>query len=80
MFARVTRRGRTYAGRPFRRFALGREDVLPLGDPGVRNGIDQLYGDGDGAMTRDEMREIAGRWRPYRSVATRYVWREYEAD
>jgi DNA-3-methyladenine glycosylase II len=61
-------------------FALGREDVLPLGDLAVRKGIDQLYGDGDRATTRAEMREIAEAWRPYRSVATRYVWLEYEAD
>ncbi len=31
-------------------------------------------------MTRAEMREVAERWRPYRSVATRYIWAEYESD
>ena len=59
-------------------FALGREDVLPLGDLAVRNGIEQIYNDGE-ALTRAEMREIAAAWRPYRSYGTRYVWAEYES-
>ena len=61
-------------------FALGREDILPLGDLAVRRGIDQLYGAGDATMDRSEMRSLAEAWRPYRSVATRYVWLEYEDD
>ncbi|USZ69688.1 DNA-3-methyladenine glycosylase 2 family protein [Halorussus salilacus] len=60
-------------------FVLKREDVLPLGDLAIRRGIEQLYGEGDG-MTRAEMREVAEPWRPYRSVATRYIWAEYEAE
>lgn len=59
-------------------FVLERPDILPLGDLAVRRGIEQLYGDGT-EMTRAEMREIAERWRPYRSVATRYIWAEYES-
>jgi DNA-3-methyladenine glycosylase II len=58
-------------------FVLGREDVLPLGDLAVRKGIEAVYGNGDG-LTRDEMREVAERWRPYRSYGTRYIWLEYE--
>lgn len=61
-------------------FVLGREDVLPLGDLAIRRGIERLYGDGDGEMTREEMREIAERWRPHRSLASRYIWAAYEAD
>lgn len=60
-------------------FVLERPDVLPLGDLAVRRGIEQLYNDGE-ELTRAEMREIAEDWRPYRSLATRYVWAEYEAD
>jgi len=59
-------------------FALGREDVLPLGDLAVRRGIEALYGDGE-ELTRSEMRAIADAWRPYRSYATRYVWADYES-
>lgn len=56
-------------------FVLGREDVLPLGDLAVRRGIESLYG----VETRDEMREIAEDWKPYRSYGTRYVWKWYES-
>jgi DNA-3-methyladenine glycosylase II len=59
-------------------FALGREDVLPLGDLAVRKGIERVYNDGDD-LTRAEMREIGDAWRPYRSYGTRYVWAEYES-
>ncbi|GAA0477877.1 DNA-3-methyladenine glycosylase 2 family protein [Halococcus dombrowskii] len=59
-------------------FALGREDVLPLGDLAVRRGIESLYGDGE-ELTRPEMRAIADCWRPYRSLATLYIWRQYES-
>jgi DNA-3-methyladenine glycosylase II len=56
-------------------FALGRENVLPLGDLAVRRGLAELY-DCD---SRDEMRSVAEPWRPYRSYATLYVWAHYEA-
>ncbi|TKX78679.1 DNA-3-methyladenine glycosylase 2 family protein [Halorubrum sp. SD626R] len=59
-------------------FALGREDVLPLGDLAVRKGIAQVYADGDD-LDRTAMREIAETWRPYRSYGTRYIWAEYES-
>ncbi|WP_224268653.1 DNA-3-methyladenine glycosylase family protein [Haloprofundus salinisoli] len=60
-------------------FVLDRDDVLPLGDLAVRRGIELLYADGE-EMTREEMREIAEQWRPFRSVATKYIWAEYESD
>ena len=60
-------------------FVLERPDVLPLGDLAIRRGIENRYGNGE-AMTREEMREVAEAWRPYRSVATRYIWADYEAE
>ncbi|WP_226041472.1 DNA-3-methyladenine glycosylase 2 family protein [Natrinema sp. DC36] len=68
-----------WTARMYLLFVLERPDVLPLGDLAVRRGIEQLYGDGE-ELTRAEMREIAEPWRPYRSVATRYIWAEYESD
>jgi DNA-3-methyladenine glycosylase II len=68
-----------WTARMFLIFVLERPDVLPLGDLAVRNGIEQLYGGGE-PMTREEMREVAAVWQPYRSVATRYIWAAYEAD
>jgi DNA-3-methyladenine glycosylase II len=68
-----------WTARMYLLFVLGREDVLPLGDLAVRRGIETLYNGGE-ELSRAEMREIAEPWRPYRSLATRYVWREYESD
>jgi DNA-3-methyladenine glycosylase II len=56
-------------------FALGREDVLPLGDLAIRRGLASLYG----VDEREEMRSVAEPWRPYRSYGTLYVWRAYES-
>jgi DNA-3-methyladenine glycosylase II len=59
----------------FLMFGLGREDVFPVGDLGIRKGMQSLYGE---ETTRAEMRDIAARWQPYRSYASLYVWRAYE--
>ncbi|SFR59152.1 DNA-3-methyladenine glycosylase family protein [Halogeometricum limi] len=54
-------------------FVLGREDVFPVEDLGIRKGMAKLYGiDED---DRAAMVERAEAWRPYRSVAARYLWR-----
>lgn len=68
-----------WTARMYLLFVLGREDVLPLGDLGIRKGIQEVYANG-GDLTRAEMREIAEPWSPYRSYGTLYIWREYEAD
>jgi DNA-3-methyladenine glycosylase II len=56
-------------------FGLGREDVFPVGDLGIRKGIDRLF---DAEMTRAEMTDAAERWDPYRSYASLYLWRAVE--
>ena len=56
-------------------FSLGRPDVFPVGDLGVRKGMEQLF---DREMTRAEMVEAAERWAPYRSYASLYLWRVNE--
>lgn len=53
-------------------FSLGRPDVFPVGDLGVRKGMNALF---DAEMSREEMVTRAERWRPYRSYATLYLWR-----
>ena len=55
-------------------FSLGRPDVLPVGDYGVRKGAMQLYGLRDLPKPR-ELEALAEPWRPYRSVASWYLWR-----
>ncbi len=62
-------------------FVLGRPDVFPVGDLGVRDGLQTLLDPHDvdaESMTRGEMREFAERWAPVRSYATLYLWRVTE--
>jgi DNA-3-methyladenine glycosylase II len=56
-------------------FCMGRLDVLPTGDLGIKNGIRALYGL-DTQPTPDQIRELAheNQWHPYESVASWYVW------
>ncbi|GAA0218447.1 DNA-3-methyladenine glycosylase family protein [Halobaculum roseum] len=56
-------------------FTLGRPDVFPVGDLGIRKGMEELYGR---EMSRAEMVEEAERWAPYRSYASLYLWRAKE--
>lgn len=55
-------------------FRLGRLDVLPVTDFGVRKGFQLLYGL-DEMPTPRELAEHGERWRPFRSVASWYLWR-----
>lgn len=55
-------------------FSLGRPDVLPVGDYGVRKGAQLLYGLRELPKPR-ELESIAESWRPYRSVGAWYLWR-----
>lgn len=58
----------------FLMFSLGRRDVLPVGDYGLRAGVQRHYRLDDLA-TKVQLEEIGNVWRPFRSVATWYVWR-----
>ena len=55
-------------------FQLGRLDVWPVDDFGVRNGYARLYGLADVPKAR-ELVPLGERFRPYRSVAAWYCWR-----
>jgi DNA-3-methyladenine glycosylase II len=55
-------------------FTLGREDVLPVDDFGVREGFRRAYGMKK-QPTPKALREFGTRWAPYRSVAAWYFWR-----
>jgi DNA-3-methyladenine glycosylase II len=61
----------------FLMFQLGRPDVLPVGDFGVRNGMRLAYGLGE-MPSPARAREIGAPWAPYRSVASWYMWRAVE--
>ena len=58
-------------------FSLLRPDVLPLDDIGLQRAMGLHYG-GKGKLAKDEMTRIAARWRPWRSVATWYLWRSLD--
>src|SRR2546422_8023779 len=58
-------------------FRLGRHDVLPVHDLGVRKGWSVTYGKKH--MPRPgELLAFGERWRPYRTVASWYLWRAFE--
>ena len=57
-------------------FHLERPDVLPVGDLGVRNAMGTAYGL-DEPPTPEEMERIAAPWRPYRTLASLYLWESY---
>ena len=61
----------------FLMFNLHRPDVLPVDDLGVRNAVGRLYAMNP-APTAKALREFGERWRPYRSVASWYLWRSYD--
>jgi 3-methyladenine DNA glycosylase/8-oxoguanine DNA glycosylase len=63
----------------FLMFTLGRPDVLPVDDLGVRKGMQSVYGLAE-LPKADEMQRIAEPWRPYRSAGTWYMWRAMELD
>ncbi len=53
-------------------FNLGRPDVLPVDDLGVRRGFQRIYG---GVFpSKERLSRRAERWRPYRTVASCYLW------
>jgi len=55
-------------------FRLGRPDVLPIHDYGVQKGFAITYGKKRIPKPR-ELAEFGERWRPYRTVASWYMWR-----
>ncbi len=58
-------------------FHIMRPDVLPLDDIGLQRAISQHYNNNQ-PINRKEMRELAEPWRPWRSVATWYLWRSLD--
>jgi DNA-3-methyladenine glycosylase II len=61
----------------FLMFALRRNDVLPVGDLGIRAAMKKAYGLDD-LPKPAEMEKIAAAWKPYTSVACWYLWRSLE--
>ncbi len=58
-------------------FRLGRPDVLPVHDLGVKKGWSVTYGKKHMPKPK-ELLAFGERWRPYRTVASWYMWRAFE--
>jgi DNA-3-methyladenine glycosylase II len=58
----------------FLMFGLGRSDVLPVGDLGLRAAVRNEFGLKE-LPKPAELEVIAEPWQPYRSIATWYLWR-----
>jgi DNA-3-methyladenine glycosylase II len=62
----------------FLMFHLQRPDVLPVGDLGIRRAVMIRYGL-PALPDPAELIEVGERWRPYRTLACRYLWRSLDA-
>jgi 3-methyladenine DNA glycosylase/8-oxoguanine DNA glycosylase len=58
-------------------FRLGRPDVLPADDYGIRKGFARAYAQGE-LPARKDVETYGVRWKPYRTVASWYLWRVAE--
>jgi DNA-3-methyladenine glycosylase II len=57
-------------------FRLNRLDIFPIDDLGIRQGMIKIYGvEETGKDLIKKLHELAEPWRPYRSIACRYVWK-----
>ncbi len=55
-------------------FALRRPDILAIGDAGLQRAARLLYGD------TAELQSVGQAWKPYRSVASWYLWRHLDSN
>lgn len=58
-------------------FYLMRQDVLPIDDIGLQKAVWRLYNK-DQPLTKADLHDIAKSWKPWRTVATWYLWRSLD--
>ena len=58
-------------------FRLGRTNILPLGDIGLVNAINLHYNNRE-KLSKEELMEFKGKWNPWCSIATWYMWRSLD--
>jgi DNA-3-methyladenine glycosylase II len=63
----------------FLMFHLGREDVLPVGDLGVRRAAERAY-DLPEIPDAETLQDLARPWSPHRTLASFYLWESLEPD
>jgi DNA-3-methyladenine glycosylase II len=60
-------------------FQLQRWDVLPVDDLGLQLAVQNCY-ELEMKPSRKALKEMGEKWRPYRSIATWYLWRSRDGD
>lgn len=60
-------------------FTLMRPDVFPMGDIGAIRALEKIYNKGE-RMTKKEIEEVAKTWKPWRTIATWYLWRSIDPE
>ena len=60
-------------------FSGNNKDICPANDLGLKKGIKKIY-NLDKLPSDDEDYSISENWRPYRSVAVRYIWEIVDQD
>ena len=58
-------------------FSLGRLDIFSKGDGGLVRAINNLYGNGS-ELTVKERLAVSENWKPFRSIASLYLWRSLD--
>lgn len=58
-------------------FSLGRQDIFPVLDLGLRKGVQRAFSLDEIPKPKD-LEKIGERWRPYRSIATWYLWKSLQ--
>jgi DNA-3-methyladenine glycosylase II len=58
-------------------FSLGRQDVFPVDDLGLRKGVQKVFSLPDIPKPK-EVDKIGQRWKPYRTIVTWYLWKSLQ--
>lgn len=58
-------------------FSLGRQDVLPVHDLGLRKGVQMAFSLSE-LPEPNKVENLGKRWKPYRSIATWYLWKSLQ--
>ena len=58
-------------------FSLGRLNILPVGDLGLKKGIQSMYSLKK-LPKEEQIEQLAESWKPYRTVATWYLWKSLQ--
>lgn len=61
----------------FLMFSLARQDIFPVDDLGIRKGV-RLLRPSFAKATEGQVEKLSERWKPYRTIASWYIWRSLE--